>query len=57
MNKFNVSPYLFVGLFIFVIPTLLNIFNIFSPIWISRIGLYVLIGGIIHTAIIRYKEK
>jgi len=53
----GISPYLFVGVFIFVIPTLLNIFHIFAPLWLSKIGLFVLMGGIIHTAILRYKQK
>ena len=57
MNKLNVSPYLFIGVFIFVIPTLLNIFGIYSPSWFGKIGLFILIGGIIHTATLRIKIK
>jgi|WetSurMetagenome_2_1015567.scaffolds.fasta_scaffold775944_2 hypothetical protein len=51
----NVSPIIFIGLFIYVVPTLIGIFHF--TIWpiIGQIGLALLIIGILHTAYLRMK--
>ena len=52
----NVSPLIFVGLFIYIVPTLLGIFQV--TLWpiIGQVGLAVLIIGILHTAYLRIKK-
>lgn len=54
-QKINVSALVYIGLLIFIIPTLLNIFQI--GVWpvIGQIGLGVLLIGIIHTAYMKIK--
>lgn len=47
---FNISPIFIIGIIIFILPTLLNIFNIHSPSWTFKVGLVVIVIGVIHTA-------
>jgi len=55
-NK-NISPIIFIGLFVFLIPTLLNIFHIGAWPIIGQIGLGVLMLGIIHTVYLKVVKK
>jgi hypothetical protein len=51
----NVSPLIFIGLFIYIVPTLLGIFQVILWPVIGQVGLAVLIIGILHTAYLRMK--
>lgn len=51
-----ISPLVYVGLLIFILPTLLNIFRIGTWPIIGKIGLALLLLGIIHSAYMRLKK-
>ena len=54
-TKIAMSPLVYIGLLVFIIPTMLNIFHI--GLWpiIGQVGLGILMLGIIHSAYIKIK--
>jgi len=55
MEGTKVSPLLYLGLFIFVAPIILNIFRFKLPGWIGGFGMFILIIGVIHSAYLTLK--
>lgn len=53
----GISPIIFIGLFVFMIPTMLNIFHIGTWPIIGQVGLGVLMLGIIHTVYLKVVKK
>jgi len=53
----KMSPLIYIGLLVFVVPTMLNIFRI--GVWpiVGEVGLAMLLIGIIHTAYMRMRIK
>ena len=51
-----ISPLMFIGIFIFAAPIVLNIFRLQMPGWISGIGLIVIFIGAGHTMWARFSE-
>jgi len=57
MEGTKVSPLLYLGIFIFVIPIITNIFRWHLPGWISGFGMFILIVGVIHSAYLTLKGE
>jgi hypothetical protein len=51
MTQNNISPIFILGIIIFIIPTLFNIFNITLPSWTNKVGLVLIVVGVIHMII------
>ena len=56
MGDAKVSSLLIFGLFLFVLPTILNIFGVHLWGIVSRIGIFFLVIGIIHSAWLTIKS-
>lgn len=44
-----ISPLLFLGVFIFAAPVIMNIMQIHMPSWISGMGIFIIFLGAGHT--------
>lgn len=53
MSGTGISPLIYLGIIIYIIPVLLGILKINVPGWIMHIGLAVLVVGIMHTIYLR----
>jgi hypothetical protein len=49
VNEDFISPLFYVGIFVIILPVLLNIFHIPTPGWTYGLGMGVLILGAAHT--------
>jgi len=52
----KISPLFYVGIVVFILPVLLNIFNINIP-FLNQIGMILIVLGIIHTIALKVKEQ
>ena len=50
----NISGFMLLGITAFILPTLLNIFNIGLPSWLFKAGIVFIVIGVIDTAFLRW---